>query len=89
MNTLCLCVCRWVHNTVRGIDDEPVAPKDKVKSINSCKSFDSTSDLLAVATWLGVLCEELAERMSEDEEEHRRRAKSLGERCRARGAVRL
>jgi hypothetical protein len=26
----CRMLCRWVFNTVRGIDDEPVTPKDKV-----------------------------------------------------------
>lgn len=39
---------RWVFNIVRGIDDEPVKPKGPIKSINSCKSFNSTSDTAQV-----------------------------------------
>ncbi|WIA32722.1 hypothetical protein OEZ86_005908 [Tetradesmus obliquus] len=68
---------RWVFNTVRGIDEEPVTPKDKVKSINSCKSFEPLSSLPPLQQWLGVLAAELAERMAEDEDEHARRPRSL------------
>lgn len=71
--------CRWVWETVRGIDNEPVTPKSLVKSINSCKSFEPTSDPAAVSKWLTVLAAELAERMAEDEADHSRRARTLGE----------
>jgi hypothetical protein len=64
---------------VRGIDAEPVTPKSLVKSINSCKSFEPTSDASDVTRWLAVLAAELAERMAEDEADHCRRAKTLGE----------
>jgi hypothetical protein len=52
----------------------------QVKSINSCKSFEPLSALPPLQQWLGVLAAELAERMAEDEAEHGRRARSLGER---------
>eukprot|EP00775_Hariotina_reticulata_P003602 gene3602-3867_t len=68
---------RWVHNTVRGIDDELVTPRDKVKSINSCKSFEPTSDPAVVRQWLDVLAAELADRMEEDSTDHHRHARSL------------
>lgn len=68
-----------MYNVVRGIDSEPVTPKDKVKSINSCKSFGATSDPAAMSQWLGVLAQELADRMAEDEAEHGRRSRTLGE----------
>jgi len=71
-----------VYNTVRGIDDEPVTARDKVKSINSCKSFEPTADLAVVRQWLEVLAAELADRMEEDSTDHQRHARSLG-RCRA------
>jgi predicted trehalose synthase len=70
---------RWVWETVRGIDSEAVAPKSLVKSINSCKSFEATSDAADVTRWLTVLAAELAERMMEDEADHARRARTLGE----------
>lgn len=72
---------RWCYNIVRGVDDDAVTPRDKVKSINSCKSFNPTSELSVVRQWLEVLAQELAERMAEDEEEHARRARCLGEDC--------
>jgi hypothetical protein len=65
--------------TVRGIDGEAVTPKSLVKSINSCKSFEPTSEPADVSRWLGVLAAELAERMTEDELDHNRRARTLGE----------
>lgn len=64
--------------TVRGIDNEAVTPKSLVKTINSCKSFEPTSDIGTVTRWLGVLAAELAERMAEDEADHTRRARTLG-----------
>ncbi len=56
-----------------------VCLQDKVKSINSCKSFNATSNLSEIERWMGVLCEELAERMAADEDEYRRHAKTLGD----------
>lgn len=64
---------------MRGIDTEAVTPKSLVKSINSCKSFEPTSDASDVTRWLAVLAAELAERMTEDEADHSRRARTLGE----------
>lgn len=64
---------------MHGIDAEPVTPKSLVKSINSCKSFEPTSEPADVSRWLSVLAAELAERMAEDELEHNRRARTLGE----------
>ncbi len=49
-----------------------------MKSINSCKSFDSTRDLATLGRWLGILAEELQARLAADEQENRRRAKTLG-----------
>lgn len=71
--------CRWVWETVRGMDTEAVTPKSLVKSINSCKSFEPTSDASDVSRWLAVLAAELAERMAEDEADNSRRARTLGE----------
>lgn len=62
---------------VRGLDDEPVAPRDLVRSINSCKSFTATSNAQDIERWMALLAEELAERLAGDEADHRRRAKSL------------
>lgn len=70
---------RWVWETVRGIDAEPVTPKSLLKSLNACKSFASTSDMADVSRWLHVLSCELAERLAEDEADHSRRARTLGE----------
>jgi hypothetical protein len=67
-----------VSQVVRGVDEDPVLPRDKVKSINSCKSFEATSDAATIARWLGVLAQELAERCAEDEHEHGRQPRSLG-----------
>lgn len=64
---------------VRGVCTEPVCPKDKVKSLNSCKSFEATRSAAVIGRWLGLLAEELAMRMAEDEADNRRRARSLGE----------
>jgi hypothetical protein len=75
---VCMAACSWVSQVVRGVDDDPVLPRDKVKSINSCKSFEATSDAATIARWLGVLAQELAERCAEDEQEHGRQPRSLG-----------
>ncbi|KAI8462258.1 MAG: hypothetical protein J3K34DRAFT_200570 [Monoraphidium minutum] len=69
---------RWVLDTCRGVDDEPVTPKEKSKSLNSCKSFEATSDRAKLSAWIKVLAEELAERLAEDEDDNRRRPKTLG-----------
>lgn len=61
------------------MDTEAVTPKSLVKSINSCKSFEPTSDASDVSRWLAVLAAELAERMAEDEADNSRRARTLGE----------
>ncbi|GLI67303.1 hypothetical protein VaNZ11_011489, partial [Volvox africanus] len=67
----------WVSQVVRGQCSEPVTPKDKPKSLLSCKSFESTRDLGDLGRWLAILAEELAQRSREDEEAHRRRARTL------------
>jgi hypothetical protein len=69
---------RWVWETVRGIDNDPVTPKSLLKSVISCKSFGSTSDAAVIARWLHVLSGELAERLAEEEDEHSRRPRTLG-----------
>ncbi|GIL82915.1 hypothetical protein Vretimale_8420 [Volvox reticuliferus] len=67
----------WVSQVVRGQCSEPVTPKDKPKSLLSCKSFESTRDLGDLGRWLSILAEELAQRCREDEATHRRRARTL------------
>lgn len=77
--TLFITPRRWVYCAVRGMDDdEPVVVKELSKSLNSCKSFAATCEESAVCSWLAVLAAELSERMSEDETEHGRRARTLG-----------
>ncbi|KAL6761247.1 hypothetical protein V8C86DRAFT_906953 [Haematococcus lacustris] len=68
---------RWVFNIVRGMDDEAVKPKGLIKSINSCKSFNPTSNLAQISRWMEVLADELADRMADDEWEHKRVASTL------------
>ena len=34
---VCVCVHRWVYDMVRGVCHDPVVPKDKIKTLNSCK----------------------------------------------------
>jgi len=114
---------RWVAMAVRGLDDEPVREKARLASVNSCKSFDATSEPAVLQRWLlvrpciapspsakrwplcaalhtplaarrlstptppsapppprnilQVLAEELAERLSDEEATHRRRARTL------------
>jgi hypothetical protein len=39
----CRICCRWVFNTVRGIDDEPVTPKDKVRRCTQLAVYSTAS----------------------------------------------
>ena len=39
---------------VRGLDDEPVREKARLGSVNSCKSFDATSEPAVLQRWLLV-----------------------------------
>jgi hypothetical protein len=79
----------WVWHMVRGQCSEPVTPKDKPKSLLSCKSFAPTSDPVELARWMGILAAEVAERCADDEEEHGRRARTLGTRARTRASCRV
>lgn len=58
-----------------------VVMQDKPKSLLSCKSFESTREMVELARWMGILAEELAQRCAEDERVNRRRARTLGERA--------
>eukprot|EP00198_Chlamydomonas_reinhardtii_P010781 XP_001700118.1 DNA polymerase eta/iota [Chlamydomonas reinhardtii] len=49
----------WVWQVVRGQCSEPVTPKDKPKSLLSCKSFEPTSAPAELQRWLLILAEEL------------------------------
>ncbi|GAX85201.1 hypothetical protein CEUSTIGMA_g12621.t1 [Chlamydomonas eustigma] len=66
-----------VYSRVRGQSADPVVAKCVVKSINCCKTFYATSDLLSIEKWMRILAEELAQRMAEDEADHRRKARTL------------
>ncbi|KAG2434765.1 hypothetical protein HXX76_007650 [Chlamydomonas incerta] len=67
----------WVSQVVRGQCSEPVTPKDKPKSLLSCKSFEPTSSPPELQRWLTILAEELVGRCAADEAAHRRRARTL------------
>jgi nucleotidyltransferase/DNA polymerase involved in DNA repair len=66
---------RWVADAVRGVDGEAVVPKGPPKSMLAAKSFSATADMAAIQRWLGILADELAARMAQDEVAHKRRAR--------------
>eukprot|EP00803_Ostreobium_quekettii_P008583 evm.model.scf_1286.6 EVM.evm.TU.scf_1286.6 scf_1286:35361-41600(-) len=68
---------RWIFAAVQGLDDEPVQPKSKPKSMMAAKSFSITGDLHVVQKWISILAEELADRLRNDVEQYNRRAKTL------------
>ena len=57
---------RWLYQACRGIDSEPVEPKDRVKSILAAKTFPLVRDEAAVEGWLRVLATELVARVEVD-----------------------
>lgn len=66
-----------VWDVVRGVDSTEVQERVLSKSLLAAKSFSEEGSLQGVAKWVRVLANELAERMKEDEDMYRRRAKTL------------
>ncbi|CEM01468.1 unnamed protein product [Vitrella brassicaformis CCMP3155] len=67
----------WLWRVCRGMDDEQVSPNLKPKSLLAFKSFRPVRKMEDLERWLGVLAEEVCDRMQADTEAHRRRAKTL------------
>ncbi|CAM9197043.1 unnamed protein product [Ectocarpus sp. 6 AP-2014] len=67
----------WLWRACRGMDDEPVAPNLKPKSLSVCKSFTPVRDEESVLNWVRLLCTELSQRIAVDREAWSRRATKL------------
>ncbi|XP_072266144.1 DNA polymerase eta [Pyxicephalus adspersus] len=70
----------WLYNMCRGIEDEPVKPRQLPKSIGCSKTFPGKTALCTqeqVQYWLLQLCLELEERLKKDKEANHRVAKLL------------
>ena len=70
----------WLFNLARGVEHEEVKERDLPKSIGCSKNFRGKEVLDSRAKmefWIGNLCEEVAERLVKDQEEHIRVAKTL------------
>ncbi len=70
----------WLFNLARGVEHEEVKERDLPKSIGCSKNFRGKELLDTRAKmefWIGNLCEEVAERLVKDQEEHVRVAKTL------------
>mmetsp|Transcript_7478 Transcript_7478/g.27457 ORF Transcript_7478/g.27457 Transcript_7478/m.27457 type:complete len:594 (-) Transcript_7478:3315-5096(-) len=68
---------QWLYHVCRGIDDDPVAPNIKAKSLLAFKSFEAVPSLSQAQPWLSLLATELVGRMEEDFRTHNRKARSL------------
>lgn len=70
----------WLFDLGRGVDNEPVTPRQLVKSIGCSKNFRGKTALAtksAVKHWLLQMAEEVAERLKQDQESNKRIAKGL------------
>ncbi|XP_040286766.1 DNA polymerase eta [Bufo bufo] len=70
----------WLYLLCRGIEDEPVKPRQLPKSIGCSKTFPRKTSLCTqdqVQFWLLQLCLELEERLKKDREMNHRVAKQL------------
>ncbi|KAM3930683.1 DNA polymerase eta [Leptodactylus fuscus] len=70
----------WLYLLCRGIEDEPVKPRQLPKSIGCSKTFPGKTSLCSqnqVQYWLLQLCLELEERLKKDREMNQRVAKQL------------
>ncbi|XP_077138036.1 DNA polymerase eta isoform X1 [Ranitomeya variabilis] len=70
----------WLYLLCRGIEDEPVKPRQLPKSIGCSKTFPGKTSLCTqeqVQHWLLQLCLELEERLRKDRELNHRMAKQL------------
>eukprot|EP00871_Galdieria_phlegrea_P005746 jgi/Galph1/659/GphlegSOOS_G5310.1 len=71
----------WIYNIVRGIDDSPVTPREKTKSILAAKSFQAESSWDGIKKWISILSYELLERLTKDELLNHRKACNLVIHC--------
>ncbi|XP_065831259.1 DNA polymerase eta-like isoform X2 [Oscarella lobularis] len=74
----------WLYNVCRGLDNEPVRPRQLPKSIGCSKNFPGPTKLVSheqVKYWLLVFAEEICERLDEDQAENNRIAKRLTVNC--------
>ncbi|XP_069810528.1 DNA polymerase eta [Dendropsophus ebraccatus] len=70
----------WLYLLCRGIEEEPVKPRQLPKSIGCSKNFPGKTSLCTqdqVQHWLLQLCLELEERLKKDRETNHRVAKQL------------
>ena len=56
----------WLEAVASGRHDEPVRESLAPKSLNACKSFGGTSDEQTLRRWLGLIADELVDRMAAD-----------------------
>ncbi|XP_066474635.1 DNA polymerase eta [Tiliqua scincoides] len=78
----------WLYDLCRGIDHDPVKPRQLPKSIGCSKNFPGRTALVSqnqVQHWLLQLALELEERLNKDQEENNRVAKQLSVGIRMRG----
>eukprot|EP01041_Mallomonas_annulata_P001156 gene1156-2241_t len=57
---------QWIFNICRGLDDEPVKPNLKPKSLLAFKSFSAITVRDDLDKWLHLLCDELRDRIIDD-----------------------
>ena len=69
----------WIYRILRGMDDSPITPRLRPKSMLAAKSFapQSCRTYEEACEWLRMLSAELVQRMQTDEEAYHRQAKSL------------
>ena len=62
-------ISNWLYFLAKGIDKEEVISRDLAKSVAVSKNFTGKQSLTTsthVKHWLGLLCEELSERLNTD-----------------------
>ncbi|XP_072032430.1 DNA polymerase eta-like [Amphiura filiformis] len=70
----------WLYGYCRGVDDEPVRPRELPKSVGCSKNFTGKAALDTkdkVKFWLHQLSEEITERLKKEKDNNNRIAKSL------------
>ncbi|WKY02154.1 hypothetical protein Q1695_015849 [Nippostrongylus brasiliensis] len=71
---------QWIHRLAKGIDDEPVKPRNSQLSIAVSKNFPGKNALTTVAEvkrWIDGLSKELSKRLVTDQVKNRRTAENV------------
>jgi DNA polymerase eta len=77
----------WLHQVVRGVDEEPVKERDKAKSCLAFKSFSPVPNLSALEKWVCMLSSELAERIIFEKRQRNRQPRQFLMQYRGRGGA--